>query len=99
MMVFHNPEQWVHHGAVHSRHHRVPGGLPDHHRELPKGGTGHEVTADPPDCVHHLEGIRKFSNILPEGERTPFHEPETGLQSRRKPSLKILRIRKRLKGR
>ena len=92
------PEQWVHHGAVHSRYHRVPG-LPDHYRELPEGGEGHEVTADPPDCVHHLEGIRKFSNILPEGKRTPFHEPETGLQSRRKPSLKILRIRKRLKGR
>ena len=61
----------MHHGAVHSRHHRVPGGLPDHHRELPKGGTGHEVTADPPDCVHHLEGIIKFRNVLPERERGP----------------------------
>jgi hypothetical protein len=39
------------------------------HRELLEGGAGREVTADPSECVHHLGEIRKFRNILPEGER------------------------------
>ena len=56
----------MHQGAVHSRHHREPEGLPDHHHELPEGGAGHEV---PADCVHNLEGIRKIIIKLQEGER------------------------------
>ena len=76
-----------------------------HLREQTEGGAGRGATKDPPDGVQDLEKISKVIvkgiNILPEGERERG-PPFTNLRkdwSRIIPGLKIVRIRKKLKGR
>ena len=62
------PEHCVHKGGAQSQHHRELGGLPGHHRELPEGGAGQEVSAT---CGQELEGKSTIKIQTGERERGP----------------------------